>query len=182
MAAIGGGYHEALGKTLGTDYRHRLQEAIPVYREYWERTMLDDVRLLAGTRELLADLRAAGARCAVLTNKHGPSARAVCTHLGLDQWLAGVFGAFDTPWLKPAVEFTGHTLARLGALASHTVLVGDSPWDIEAARQAGLAGVYGVTTGTHDAAQLAAYGARLADIFPDLPALHRHLRANDLIS
>jgi phosphoglycolate phosphatase len=159
MRAIGGGLPEALSKTLGGANAARLEEALPVYRAYWDRTLLDDAVLFPGTVELLGQLHAAGVICAVFTNKHGPSARRVCSHLGLDPWLAGVFGATDTPWLKPQPEFTAHVLGALGAGAATTALVGDSPWDIEAARQGGLAGCFAVTTGTHSEDELRACGA-----------------------
>lgn len=159
MRAIGGGLPEALKKTLGPTHGGLLDEALPVYRAYWDRTMLDDAVLFPGTVDLLRQLHHAGGVCAVFTNKHGPSARRVCSHLGLDPWLAGVFGATDTPWLKPQPEFTEHVLRVLGAHAATTALVGDSPWDVEAARLGGLAGCFAVTTGTHSEAELRASGA-----------------------
>lgn len=175
MRAIGGGLPEALKKTLGADHAHLLDEALPVYRAYWDRTMLDDAALFPGARELLEKLHAAGVRCAVLTNKHGPSARRVCTHLGLDPLLAAVIGATDTPWLKPQPEFMAHALKQLDASAATTALVGDSPWDVDAAKLGGLAGCFAVTTGTHGASELRAHGAaRVADSLlafaPDLLA------------
>lgn len=159
MRAVGGGLPAALTKTLGPAHAHLLEEALPIYREYWDRTMLDDVALFPGARELLVALNEAGARCAVFTNKHGPSARLVCSHLGIDGLLAGVFGATDTPWLKPQPEFTAYALEKLRADAASTALVGDSPWDVEAAKRAGLGGSFMVTTGTHSEAELRSHGA-----------------------
>lgn len=166
MRAIGGGLPEALKKTLGPAHAHRLDEALPVYRTYWDRTMLDDAVLFPGALELLNELNKAGVKCAVFTNKHGPSARRVCTHLGLDPLLAGVFGATDTPWLKPEPEFAAYALEKLGAEAITTALVGDSPWDVEAAKRARFGGGFMVTTGTHTEAELLAHGAEA--VFPGL--------------
>jgi phosphoglycolate phosphatase len=179
MRAIGGGLPEALKKTLGPTHAQRLEEALPVYREYWDRTMLDDAALFSGALELLRELKGAGATCAVFTNKHGPSARRVCSHLGLDPLVAGVFGATDTPWLKPQPEFAAHVLEKLGATPASTALVGDSPWDVEAARKAGLGGGFMVTTGTHNEAELRAHGADivapgLVDLRPHLLSLANH--------
>jgi len=171
MRAIGGGLPEALAKTLGPSHRHRLDEALPIYRAYWDATMLDDAALFPGVLELLTALQAAGVQSAVFTNKHGPSARRVCTHLGLDPLLATVIGATDTAWLKPEPAFTAHALATLGAAAETTALVGDSPWDILAASRGGLASCFAVTTGTHSAAELIADGALPEHVFPDMPAL-----------
>lgn len=159
LRAIGGGLPEALKKTLGPTHGHLLEEALPVYRAYWDATLLDDAVLFPGAIDLLEKLHAAGSVCAVFTNKHGPSARRVCSHLGLDPFLAGVFGATDTAWLKPQPEFTAHVLRSLSAEAAATALVGDSPWDVDAARLGGLGGCFAVTTGTHSAEQLRAHGA-----------------------
>jgi len=131
---------------------------LPVYRAYWEKTMLDDVTLLPGALELLTALRKHGCQTAVFTNKHGPSARQVCTHLKIDGLLDGIFGAFDTPFLKPEPAFTDHVFAQLNADPKTALLVGDSPFDIQTA-QAGAFPCWCVTTGTHSAAELRAAGA-----------------------
>jgi len=171
MRAVGGGLPEALAKILGPTRRHLLDQAVVVYRSYWDATMLDDAVLFPGALELLAALRGADVRLAVFTNKHGSSARRVCSHLGLDPFLAGVLGASDTPWLKPDPAFTAHALALFNTTAAETVLVGDSPWDVLAAGRGDLAACYAVTTGTHTAAELIEVGARADRVFPDCHAL-----------
>ena len=167
--AVGGGIEVAIERLVG---RERLAAALPIYREYWDRTMLDDVTLLPGARELLEALRPRGTKLAVFTNKLGTSSRLICEHLGLAPLLDGNFGAKDTPWLKPAPEFAAHVLATLGATAGTTLLVGDSPYDVQAAHHAGFP-CWVVTTGTHAADELRAAGAD--SIFPDLFALRAAL-------
>ena len=168
-SAVGAGLEAALARLAGPD---RVREALPIYCAHWDATMLDDVELMPGARELLLTLCAAGTRCAVLTNKHGDSSRRVCAHLGLTPHLAGVFGALDTPWLKPDPRFARHALNQLQAEAVTTCLVGDSPYDVATARNAGWE-FYGVTTGTHNAGELRAAGATA--IFPGLAAVGRSL-------
>jgi phosphoglycolate phosphatase len=155
-AAVGAGLEVALARLAGPE---RVKEALPIYNAHWDATMLDDVELMPGARQLLEQLRSADAVCAVMTNKLGASSRTICNHLGLTPLLAGVYGAHDTPWLKPDPRFTGYVLAELKAAPATTCLVGDSPYDVETARKAGL-GFVGVTTGTHTAEQLRAAGAK----------------------
>ena len=164
-AAIGGGVEIAVTRLVGAE---QTAAALAIYRPYWDATMLEDVRLLPGARELLTALNQAGARTAIFTNKHGPSSRRICDHLGIAGLLAGNFGATDTPWLKPAPEFAAYALQALGAAAATTALVGDSPYDLAAAQKAGWQ-FCGVTTGTHSAAELRAAGA--VHVFPDLLTL-----------
>ena len=164
-AAVGGGLETAIARLAGPE---NVAAALAIYRPYWDATMLDDVHLLPGARELLAGLKERGVKTAVFTNKHGPSSRRICDHLGLAGLLDGDFGATDTPWLKPDPAFARHVLHALGAEAATAGLVGDSPYDLAAARNAGLE-FYGVTTGTHTAEELRAAGAD--KIYSGLPAL-----------
>jgi phosphoglycolate phosphatase len=168
-AAVGGGLDEAIAKLAGWD---RVPTLMPIYKEHWDATHLDDVLLLPGAREILTDLGRGGTVSAVLTNKRGYAAREVCDHLGLTPLLKGVHGVGDTAWLKPEPLWTRHVLAQLGAQPADTVYVGDSPFDIQTARNAGLAFI-GVTTGTHTAEELRAAGGEriVADLYSVARAL-----------
>lgn len=168
-SAVGGGVELAVERLVGQELK---AAALALYRPHWDATMLEDAEILPGAVELLTALRARGSRAAVFTNKHGPSSRAVCAHLGLAPLLDGNFGATDTPWLKPDLAFAHHVLAHLGAEAVTTMLVGDSPFDVEAARLAGFAFI-GVTTGTHIAEELRAAGAER--VCADLLEVRREL-------
>lgn len=164
-SAVGGGLEQAIAKLAGSA---NVAAALAIYRPYWDATMLEDVQLMPGARELLSALKQAGTQSAVFTNKHGPSSRRVCEHLGIAGLLEGNFGATDTAWLKPAREFTNHVLTMLHAQAATTAMVGDSPYDLATAQNAGLE-FYGVTTGTHDANELRAAGAN--HVHPNLTEL-----------
>ena len=168
-AAVGGGVELAVERLVG---KERKAEALALYRPHWTATMLEDVELLPGAVELLTALRSRGAKTAVFTNKHGPSSRLTCAHLGLDSLLDGNFGATDTPWLKPEPAWTRQVLTQLGATAETTLLIGDSPFDVQTAQHAGLAFI-GVTTGTHTADELRAAGARR--VCAGLPEVSREL-------
>ena len=168
-AAVGGGLDEAIARLAG---KENVAAILPHYVPHWDATNLDDVALLPGALEILQSLGRAEATSAVFTNKRGYSAREVCGHLGLSQLLKGIYGIGDTPWHKPDPAFTRHALTQLGARAEDTLLVGDSPFDVQTARNAGL-GFIGVTTGTHSADELKAAGAEL--VFPDLFSVAREL-------
>ncbi|PTX97890.1 HAD family hydrolase [Opitutus sp. ER46] len=167
--AVGGGLENAM--------RHFVPEelvaaAVKVHIAYTNEILLEDAKLMPGALELLRDQQARGAILAVFTNKRGDHARAVCAHLGATPYLKAIFGAKDTPWLKPQPEFAAHALRALGARAETTVLIGDSPFDVQAAHAGGFA-CWCVTTGTHTAAQLQAAGAEA--VYPDLLAVNAAL-------
>jgi phosphoglycolate phosphatase len=163
--AVGGGIGKAMSHFLPAEL---IPAAIPIHTAYSQQILLEDVTLLPGALELLRPLHARGMKLAVYTNKNAEAARRICTHLGLDPLLSGIFGAGDTPWLKPEREFSEHVLRALGADAAMTLLVGDSPFDVETGQRAGFP-CWCVTTGTHDETQLIAAGAE--KVFPNLTAL-----------
>lgn len=164
-AAVGGGLENAMARFLPPEL---IADAIKVHLAYSQKILLEDVKLMPGARELVQALRARGATLAVFTNKHGDSSRRICAHLGLTPWLAGIFGAGDTAWLKPQPEFATHVLAQLKAEAATTLLIGDSPFDVQAAHHGGFA-CWAVTTGTHNAAELTA--AKANRVFANLTEL-----------
>src|SRR4051812_28111507 len=97
-AAVGGGLETAIERLAGPEH---VAAAVPIYRAYWETIFLEDIVLLPGTRELLSHLHGRGVKQAVFTNKLGSSSRYICEHIGIAAVLDGVFGAKDTPWMKP---------------------------------------------------------------------------------
>ncbi|MBL9187577.1 MAG: HAD family hydrolase [Opitutaceae bacterium] len=169
--AVGGGIHQAMAHFLPAE---KIPAAVALHVAYSDSILLEDVTLLPGAMELLRAQHAAGVTLAVFTNKRGEHARRICDHLGVTPLVRGVFGARDTAWLKPQPEFAAHVLAQLGASAESTMLVGDSPFDVQAAHNGGFP-CWCVTTGTHDAAELRA--AQADAVFPNLAALHRALEA-----
>jgi phosphoglycolate phosphatase len=168
--AVGGGLDVAVKRLFGEKNAAYWDAAIPAYRKNWPNNLLFEVKLLPGARELLAAINTAGGQSAVYTNKHGPSARAVLEHLGVAPLLAGIFGAFDTPYLKPQLEFSQHVLQALHAKTNESCLVGDSTYDIQTGKNAGFP-CYCVTTGTHSAEELKE--AEADGVYPDLASLGR---------
>jgi phosphoglycolate phosphatase len=154
-AAVGGGLENAMRRFVP---EARLAEAVAIYWAYWNEHMLEGVEAMPGALELLTRLAADGATLGVLTNKRGDSSRLICDALHFTPYLRAVVGAGDTPWLKPEAALTHHALAALGAGPEGAMLVGDSPYDIEAAHHGGIP-CWAVSTGTHTADELRAAGA-----------------------
>jgi phosphoglycolate phosphatase len=170
--AIGGGLENAMSKLVPAD---KLQQGLDIFRPYWDQTMLEGAELMPGSRELLEWLNAQGCVCAVFSNKHGPSGRRLMEHFGVAHLLKRTYGAKDTPWLKPQAEFAAHAMKDLGALAGETLMIGDSPFDVQAARNGGFAASWCVTTGTHSKEELEEAGATrvFSGMFAILDALKK---------
>ena len=68
--------------------------------------MFNGLIALPGALEILKYCRDNKIKTAVLTNKHGPHARAACDHLGFSPYLEYILGADDTEWKKPDRKLT----------------------------------------------------------------------------
>ena len=137
------------------------------------------VRALPGAVAAVAALAAAGAHQSVLTGNIRPLAVLKLRLAGLGQHLDLDIGAYgDVHEVRAELV----PVARQGAReaygtdfpGSSTVLVGDTPLDVEAALDGGARAV-GVATGSFPAAELAAAGAHA--VLPDLTDTARVLAA-----
>lgn len=85
---------------------------------------------------VLAALRGAGVATALITNTPAPLARAILAHAALE--LDRVVGGTDVAHAKPAPDMVLRACALLGVAAREACVVGDSAYDREAARAAGV--------------------------------------------
>ncbi|MGJ3243387.1 MAG: HAD family hydrolase [Opitutales bacterium] len=166
-ATVGGSVPITMAKLIGEE---QAREAVPHYDAYFAKHCLEGLFALPGARELVSALHKRGLRQGVFTNKSGCFARKIVKHLGWADAFAGVFGAEDTAWRKPQPAFTRHVIEQLGIDPATTLMIGDSPFDIAAAR-AGDLRVAVVGTGSHTVEQLATEEAD--GVYPDMPGLAR---------
>lgn len=140
-------------RTLSTGEIEKLQEAHAT--EYLRRA--DSVTALPGARELLTALTAAGVRWGIATSGYAATARSALELLGLPP---------DTPMVtrdlvrhaKPDPDLFLGAAALLGVDPRHTMVVGDSVWDLLAARRAGALGI-GLMSGGYGREELERAGA-----------------------
>jgi HAD superfamily hydrolase (TIGR01549 family) len=126
--------------------------AFEEYIALYEREHNDYVELFEGMREILVDLKAAGARIGVMTGKSRISAQISLRELGIADLIAVLVAGDDVTMPKPHPEGVIAALAQLGHLDEETAaMVGDSSADIYAGRDAGATTI-GVTWGVpeHD--------------------------------
>ena len=120
------------GCSLSKEDIDRLQQAHAA--EY--RAQMDSVTALPGARELLAALTDAGVHWAIATSGYAATARPALALLGLPE---------DTPMVtrdlvrhaKPDPDLFLAAAAELGVEPRYAMVVGDSVWDLLAARRAG---------------------------------------------
>jgi HAD superfamily hydrolase (TIGR01509 family) len=111
--------------------------AIECYQRLLTKSATYGVSLMPGCTEFLKCMHQS-ISLALVTNRNGTIARQILENRGLGGFFQLVLGAGDTPWQKPQREIILHALDRLNAIPIETVVVGDSPVDVIAARAAGL--------------------------------------------
>ena len=98
----------------------------------------------AGLRELVAQLTAAGVRCAVISNDEIPGIEAFLQSHALHDHFAGLWSAEHTP-RKPDPAAVHGLCALLGVAPERCALIGDANSDLRMARGAGVPVVLGYT-------------------------------------
>lgn len=143
---------------------------VAAYRAAWSAEMGRpgfSERLFPGVREGLAALDGGDRLLAVATGKSRAGlGRCLAAH-GLERRFACLRTPDDAPG-KPHPGMVLTAMDQLGVPPAHTVVVGDTTWDMEMARAAGVTAL-GVTWGCHAPAALQAAGA--AALFDDFPSL-----------
>ncbi len=150
-ATVGGGIRVTFSRLVPAEY---VEPGVKHWRAHYDRIWAEEIEVLSGAEELIQRLHESGRKVAIFTNKEGDSARKIADHLGWTPFLAGVFGRLDTEWVKPAPALTRHVLTQLDAEPATSIMVGDSPFDIEAGQSAGVRS-FGVATGSHSMEELA---------------------------
>ncbi len=98
---------------------------------------------------MLEELQSKGVIVTIASSKRSHLVRVVLDHHDIAHHFKLVVGAQDVENHKPHPESVHHTLKHLAIDAEHAVVIGDSSYDLDMARNAGVDAI-GVTTGIHD--------------------------------
>lgn len=133
-------------------------------------TYLPTLRAFPQVRELLQELRDAGFRLVVATSAEERDLRLLLARGGVDDLLPDVVTADDAENSKPEADLIHAALGKAGARPGEAVMIGDTPYDLEAARRAGVRSI-AFTCGGWGPEGLE--GA--VEIYADAADLRRHL-------
>ena len=135
-----------------------IERAQATYRNCYAEEGLARSELYPGIADVLAELRAGGARLATATSKRVAMATDVCRHLGIGDHFEVIGGAGEFDRLhKP--EILAWTLERMGGSApGRTAMVGDRRYDVAGALAHGIPAV-GVAWGYGTRSELTQAGA-----------------------
>jgi pyrophosphatase PpaX len=152
MAAVGGPGLEAQMHALAPD---RVDELVTVYRAHNE-PLHEELVCCAGIDELLALLKEEGRRLGIVTAKRRATVDLAFDVLPLRHLFETVVGGDETNRHKPDPEPLLLAAERLGVEPRDCAYVGDSPFDIRAAKAAEMFAVAVTWGGIHDRDKLEA--------------------------
>ncbi len=131
-----------------------------------------EVRALPGARELLAFLSEAGIPWAIATSGRIETAGPIIEMLGVDATKAPVITRDQVRYAKPDPDLFLAAAAALGQPIERACVIGDSVWDMLAARRAGALGV-GLLSGGYGEEELVRASAYR--VYEDPADLLRHI-------
>jgi phosphoglycolate phosphatase-like HAD superfamily hydrolase len=99
-----------------------------------------------GVRHVFKSLVEQRGRIALATDCKGPELKNYLSLLGVNEFMSATACGDDVEHGKPDPRLVGMALRKLDLPGSQTVMIGDTPYDAEAATEAGTA-VAGVLTG-----------------------------------
>jgi len=152
MAAVGGPGLEAQMRALAPD---RVDELVTVYRAHNE-PLHDELACCAGMEDVLVRLKDEGRKLGIVTAKRRQTVELAFARLPIEHLFEAVVGGDETERHKPDPEPLLLAAERLNVAPAQCAYVGDSPFDIRAAKAAGMHAIAVTWGGIHDRAKLVA--------------------------
>ena len=172
---VGMGGDKYVSAVAGEDVEERLGDEL---RDEWEQLfndILSEVEPLAGAADLVRDLKERGHTVVLASSSIQDHLDAFLDRLGIrevaDTWTM----KDDVEASKPEPDLVEAALAKAGT--RDAVMVGDTPWDVEAAKKAGVATVC-VMTGGFSEQELREAGA--VAVFESIAELRERLEETPL--
>jgi HAD superfamily hydrolase (TIGR01509 family) len=156
--------HHEVGKgseKLITEFVEEAQKAERVselHSEYYAK-LQERGHPLPGAKELIASLVERDYEVWLATSAEPEELEHHMQELGAEDNIAGIVSSDEAEESKPAPDIFGLALERAGVSPEDAVVVGDSIWDIEAAKEAGLRAAAVMTGGAFSRAELEEAGA-----------------------
>lgn len=149
--------NQLLRETSGDLDAERVERLARLHAAAYQR-LRAQVRPLPGARELLAALSSAGIRWAIATSGRMETAAINLEALGVDPAKNVVVTRDQVKYAKPDPDLFLTAAAQLNVPIEHTVVVGDSIWDMLAAARCRSLGV-GLLSGGYGSDELERAGA-----------------------
>ena len=142
---VGMGGDKFVSAVAGDEVEERLGDHL---RDAWEKRfdeLIDETEPLAGARELIEELKRRGHPMVLASSAIERHVDVFLDRLDARELAGGWTTKDDVEASKPDPDLVEAALAKAGT--RDAVLIGDTPWDVEAARKAGIETICVVTGG-----------------------------------
>ncbi len=136
LSFVGDGVKKLIEKSLGENYKERLEEAIGIFCGHYEKHLMDQTVLCPHIEDVLKYFN--HKMKVILTNKHYHLTLTIAHALHIDQYFMEIVGADTTPFQKPDLRVVEYLLTKYNADPRKTVIIGDGVNDIAVAKYAGI--------------------------------------------
>ncbi|WP_171165369.1 HAD family hydrolase [Streptomyces sp. I05A-00742] len=135
---VGMGSVRLLDRLLGEDRDRDADEAIGAAHKTLYATWFDRLPVAEGAADLLRALAGRGWRVVLATSAQGSELAALRRAIGADDAILAATSADDVEASKPAPDPVCQALEQAGTEPGRALFVGDTVWDVRAARRAGV--------------------------------------------
>ncbi|HXX53143.1 MAG TPA: HAD-IA family hydrolase [Thermodesulfovibrionales bacterium] len=138
IAMVGEGITRLIEKLVGDKEAEVKADVMRRFLGHYSNHILDNTKQYPGVRETLEWLQEGAYKKAVISNKRESLSREVLSGLGLLNYFDVVVGSDTTPERKPSPVPVRVVLSELHVPPCDAVIVGDSSYDVDAGRAAGV--------------------------------------------
>jgi HAD superfamily hydrolase (TIGR01549 family) len=168
---IGMGGDQLIEALAGEELERRSGDAIREAEGELYRELIDEVQTMEGSRELIEDLREAGARVVLASSAKDWEVDHYLDLLDARELVDGWTTSADVERTKPEPDLVTAAIEKVGG-DGPAFLIGDTIWDVKAAASAGVETI-AVLTGGFSEAELREAGAK--EVFTSVDELRRSL-------
>ena len=162
----------ALVKTLSGDADDEVKEQLKDLHSRYYKELAPMLKVLRGGREILERVASMGLQVVLATSAPDDELSILRDVLDRDNLVSEMTSSADVDTAKPQPDIIEVALKRAGVTADRAVFIGDSVWDAEACRRAGVPSI-GVLSGGVSRDELTAGGAQV--VFEDARELVEHV-------
>lgn len=117
------------------------EESARIYRDFQQQNAEAFVTIFPGIREMLEELKTQNYRLAIVTSRTRESAQRYMNMLDIGSYFDDMVSCEDTDIHKPNPEPILLCMQKLGVSREECLMIGDSPFDIKCANNAGVLSV-----------------------------------------
>jgi HAD superfamily hydrolase (TIGR01549 family) len=169
---IGMGGDQLVAAVAGDEVEARVGDGIREAESDLYRELIGEVQTMEGSRELIEDLREAGNAVVLASSAKEWEVEHYIELLGAAEIVDAWTTSADVESTKPEPDLIRAALDKVDA-DGEAMLIGDTVWDVEAAKRAGVE-TYAVLTGGFSEQELRDAGAR--EVFTSVEELRQGLR------